>query len=275
MERSLGLMCGAGPQPARMADDARRRGWRVLAFTFDEGSTVAGHADLVVPAGIAELGAVLGRLEGEGIADVLFSGRFSMPAVLRVGPAADALFRGFEAQAGSRSGGPLVTAIITTLAARGVAVLDQRDFVGDWLVGAGSWARRPPTETEWAEARAGLSLARTIAAARIGQTVVMRHGAVVAVEAVEGTTEAVRRGADLAGAGALVVKAVAPDHDYRFDAPAVGPETVAAAAAGGVAVIALEAGRVLLLERTESLSIADGAGIAVIGLEGSRDRERA
>jgi DUF1009 family protein len=257
-----------------MADEARRRGWRVLAFAFDDGSTVAGHADAVVPARIAELGAVLGRLEAEGVADVLFSGRFSMPDVLRVG-AADALFRGFEAQAGSRSGGLLVTAIITTLAARGVAVLDQRDFAGDWLVAAGSWARRPPTEAEWAEARAGLSLARTIAAARIGQTVVMRHGAVVAVEAVEGTTAAVRRGADLAGAGALVIKAVAPDHDYRFDAPAVGPETVAAAAAGGVAVIAVEAGRVLLLERAESLAIADGAGMAVIGLAGSRGGERA
>lgn len=269
MERPLGLMCGAGTLPARMADEARRRGWRVVAFTFDESSKVAAHADTVVPARIAELGAVLGRLEGEGIANVLFSGRFSMPDVLRVGPSADALFRGFEAQARSRSGGPLVGAIISTLAARGVAVLDQRDFVGDWLIGAGAWSARRPTDAERDEARAGLSVARMIAAAGVGQTVVVRHGAVVAVEAVEGTTEAVRRGAGLAGAGAVVIKAVAPDHDYRFDAPAVGPETVAAAAAGGVAVIALEAGRVLLFERAESLRVADAAGIAVIGLDGS------
>lgn len=201
MERSLGLMCGAGMLPARMADEARRRGWRVVAFTFGEVAGVADRVDTVVPARIAELGAVLERLAPEGIASVLFSGRFSMPDVLRVG------------------------------------------------------------------GRAGLSVARTIARTRIGQTVVIRHGAVVAVEAVEGTTETVRRGAALGGRGAVVVKAVAPDHDYRFDAPAVGPETLAAAADGGVALIAIEANRVLLFDRAESLRLADAAGIAVVGID--------
>ena len=190
-----------------------------------------------------------------------------MPAVLRVGAAADGTFRGFEARAQSRSGAAFVDAIIATLAARGVAVLDQRDFVGDWLVGPGCCTTRQPTEAEWSDARSGLAAARMIAAARIGQTVVVRHGAVVAVEAVEGTTETVRRGAALAGPGTVIVKAVAPDHDYRFDAPAVGPETLAAAAAAGVAVIAIEANRVLLFDRAEALHLADAAGIAVIGID--------
>jgi hypothetical protein len=260
-------MCGAGVLPARMADEARRRGWRVVAFTFDAAATVAARADTVVPSRIAELDVVLDRLVGEGIESVLFSGRFSMPDVLRVDPVADATFRGFESRARSRSGALFVDAIIGTLAARGVEVLDQRDFVGDWLVGPGRCSARPPTEAEWSDARAGLSAARMIAAARIGQTVVVRHGAVVAVEAVEGTTETVRRGAALGGPGAVVVKAVAPDHDYRFDAPAVGPETFAAAAAGGVAAVAIEARRVLLFDRAEAVRIADAAGIAVVGID--------
>lgn len=270
MERTLGLMCGAGALPARMAGEARRRGWRVVAFTFDgaPGVVVVDRAEAVVPSRIAELGAVLARLEAERISSVLFSGRFSMPDVLRVGAVADATFQSFEAQARSRSGAPFVDAIITTLGALGVEVLDQRDFVGDWLVGAGCWSARTPTDAEWRDARSGLEAARLVAGARIGQTVVVRHGAVVAVEAVEGTTEAVRRGAALGGPGAVVVKAVAPDHDYRFDAPAVGPETVAAAAEGGIAVVAIEAGRVLLFDRPETLRIADAAGIAVIGVDG-------
>jgi UDP-2,3-diacylglucosamine hydrolase len=267
MERSLGLMCGAGVLPARMADEARRRGWRVIAFTFDGDGGLGDRADAVVPSRIAELNVVLDRLVRDGIASVLFSGRFSMPDVLRVGAAADATFRGFEARAQSRSGAAFVDAIIATLAARGIAVLDQRDFVGDWLVGPGCCTARQPTEAEWSDARWGLAAARMLAAARIGQTVVVRHGAVVALEAVEGTTETVRRGAALGGPGTVVVKAVAPDHDYRFDAPAVGPETLAAAAAGGVASIAIEANRVLLFDRPESLRIADAAGIAVIGID--------
>ena len=267
MERSLGLMCGAGVLPARMADEARRRGWRVVAFTFDGDGGLGDRADAVVPSRIAELHVVLDRLVRDRITSVLFSGRFSMPDVLRVGAAADAAFRGFEARARSRSGAAFVDAIIATLAARGVAVLDQRDFVGDWLVGPGCCTARQPTEAEWSDARSGLSVARMIAAARIGQTVVIRHGAVIAVEAVEGTTETIRRGSALAGPGAVIVKAVAPDHDYRFDAPAVGPETLAAAAAGGVAAVAVEAGRVLLFDRAEAVRIADAAGIAVVGLD--------
>ena len=269
MERALGLMCGAGALPARMADEARRRGWRVVAFTFDGSGVAEGtvRAETVVPSRIAELGAVLARLQAERISSVLFSGRFSMPDVLRVGAVADATFRSFEAQARSRSGGPFVDAIITTLGTLGVEVLDQRDFVGDWLVGAGCWSARTPTDAEWRDARSGLEAARLVAGAGIGQTVVVRHGAVVAVEAVEGTTEAVRRGAALAGPGAVVVKAVASEHDYRFDAPAIGPETLSAAAAGGVAVVAIEANRVLLFDRPETLRIADAAGIAVVGVD--------
>ena len=268
MERSLGLMCGAGVLPARMAEHARRRGWRVVAFTFDEAPGVADRADTVIAARIVELGAVLERVTAEGIASVLFSGRFSMPAVLRVGNAADATFRGVEALARSRSGAAFVDAIIAMLAGHGVTVLDQRDFVGDWLVAAGPCSARAATDAEWSDARAGLALARTMASARVGQTVVIRHGAVVAVEAVEGTTEAVRRGAALGGPGAVVVKAVAPDHDYRFDAPAIGPETLAVAAEGGVAAVAVEAGRVMLFERAQALRLADAASIAVMGIDG-------
>ena len=268
MERSLGLMCGAGALPARMADEARRRGWRVLAFAFDDASALAPHAERVVEARIDALAPVLMTLQAERVSAVLFSGRFSMPDVLRVG-APDATFQRFEALANSRSGASFVDAIISTMGALGVEVLDQRDFVGDWLAGPGCWSARAPTEAEWRDARSGLEAARLIAGARIGQTVVVRHGAVVAVEAVEGTTAAVRRGAALGGRGTVVVKAVAPEHDYRFDAPAVGPETLSAAAEGGVAVVALEANRVLLFDRPETLRIADAAGIAVIGVESS------
>src|SRR5207249_980010 len=83
--------------------------------------------------------------------------------------------------------------------------------------------RRAPTDAEWADVRRGLSVARLVADAGIGQAVVIKHGAVTAVEATEGTTETIRRGLAQAGAGAVVVKAAAREHDYRFDTPGVGP----------------------------------------------------
>ena len=105
------------------------------------------------------------------------------------------------------------------------------------------------------------------AEARVGQTVVVRRGAVSAVEAIEGTTETVRRGTALSGAGAVVVKAVACAHDFRFDIPAIGPDTLEAAAAGGATAVAVEAGRVLVLDAEATIRCADAAGIALVSAD--------
>ncbi|MBM4441772.1 MAG: UDP-2,3-diacylglucosamine diphosphatase LpxI, partial [Candidatus Rokubacteria bacterium] len=263
MEQTLGLMCGAGALPARMAETARRRGWRVAAFTFDAPDAVRPFAERVVPARLDQIGAVLAALQADRITSVLFSGRFSMGEVVRADAAgADAFARTVGERAGSRIDAALAGTLIATLAGFGIEVLDQRPFFDDALAGAGVWSTRAPTDAEAGDIRRGLAVARMIADARVGQTVVVRHGAVVAVEAVEGTTEAIRRGAANAGPGAVVVKAVARDHDYRFDVPAIGLETLEAAARGGIAVIAVEAGRVAVLDRAALTTAADAADVA-------------
>jgi DUF1009 family protein len=149
----------------------------------------------------------------------------------------------------------------------GIEVLDQRRFLGDWIGRSGCWSSRAPTDTEWADVQRGLRVARLVADAGVGQAVVVKLGAVTAVEATEGTTETIRRGLAQAGPGAVVVKAVAREHDYRFDTPGVGPETIEAAASGGAKVLAVEAERVLVLDRDECLRIANQAGMALVGVE--------
>jgi DUF1009 family protein len=268
MEQTLGLMCGAGALPARMADEARRRGWRVLAFAFDDPAPLAARADRVVPARIDTLGPVLMTLHAEGVSAVLFSGRFSMGEIVRTDAArADDASRGFSERAGSRIDAALAATVIATLAGLGIEVLDQRPFFGDSLAAAGTWSARAPSDAEWSDIKRGAFVARAMADAHIGQTVVVRHGAVTAVEAVEGTTEAVRRGTTHAGAGAVIVKVAARDHDYRFDVPAIGLETLRAAVAGGAAVLAVEAGRVVALDREHLVREADAAGLALVGIE--------
>jgi DUF1009 family protein len=112
----------------------------------------------------------------------------------------------------------------------------------------------------------GLDLAREMAGRGVGQTVVLRAGSVAAVEAMEGTDEAVRRGLALAGRGAVVAKSPGPAHDYRLDVPTVGADTVERCAAGGAAVLALAAGRVLLLDRERVEAEAARAGMSVVGV---------
>ena len=264
MEQSLGLICGAGVLPARMALEARRQGWRVVAFTFAGGGP-GGHADRTIASRVSEVGSVLEALRAEGVSAVLFSGRFSMRDLLEA-RGVDSTFVDITTRAGSLIDVRLFGVLVGMLGDLGIRVLDQRAFVGDWLGGPGCWSARGPTESEWRDIRRGLEVGRLVADARIGQTVVVRQGAVTAVEAVEGTTEAIRRGAALGGPGAVVVKSVASDHDYRLDAPTIGPETIEAAAAGGVAVVAVEAHRVFILEKDEAVRRADAAGVALVSV---------
>jgi DUF1009 family protein len=278
VERSLALMCGAGVLPARMASEARRQGWRVVAFRFGEAPNLDVHADLVIPSRFTEVGPVLAALQREGISAALFSGKFWMRDLLRAETAdGDAAAVRLEAEAQARSDPRLAGVVLATLNGLGVEVLDQRCFVGDWLSRAGCWSARTPTPAEWDDIDAGFRAARALADHAIGQTVVIKRGAITAVEAVEGTTETIRRGTALAGAAAVIVKSVARDHDYRFDLPAVGPETIEAVAAGRASVLAFEAGRVLLVESEATVQRADAAGIALVGASGDdrhRDDER-
>lgn len=262
-------MCGAGTLPARMAAEARRQGWRVIAFAFGDADGVAAHAHRVVPSRIAEMAPVVATLAAEGVTDVVFSGKFWMGDLLRT-DAVDDVHAGMWAHAGALLDRNIVAAIETTLAGLGATLLDQRAFLGDWLAPAGCSTARRPTEEEWADVRRGFDAARLAAEASIGQTVVVRRGAVSAVEAIEGTTEAIRRGTALSGRGAVIVKATAPAHDFRFDVPAIGVDTLEAAAAGGATVVAVETDRVLIIERPTTVRRADAAGVALVSTHDGR-----
>lgn len=268
MERTLAVMCGAGALPALVAARARAEGWRVVAFTFDGASDLTVHAERLIPSRLREFGPILSGLKDEGVTAAVLVGQFAMTDVLKTrAAAADEAALSLQDRAGSRIDSRLVEGIIALFAGVGVEVLDQRRFLGDLVPAAGCWSRREPTTSEWSEIRRGLSLARAIADASIGQTVVLRYGAVAAVEAVEGTTEAIRRGTALVGAGAVIVKATARTHDYRFDTPTIGPETVSTAAAGGAAVLAVEAGRVAILDHDAAVRAADAAGLSLLSVD--------
>jgi len=133
-------------------------------------------------------------------------------------------------------------------------------------MGVGTLTSREPAPGEWEEIRAGFALARRLAEHGIGQTVVRSRGVTLAVEAAEGTDETIRRGVKLAGRGAIVVKAVAEGHDFRFDIPTIGPATIAAMADGGATALAVDGGKVLLVDREEAVRTADRAGIAMVSV---------
>jgi len=265
VERSLGLMAGAGVLPGRAAAEARRRGWRVAAFAFEEAQGLAEAADELIPSRITDIQAVLAGLAARRVGAAVFVGKFSKAQVFsQVGRTDEAGRR--MAQLGL-SDAALGQMVVAALKGIGVEVLDQREFLGPWMITAGTLTARSPSSEEWEEIRAGFGLARHLASWAVGQTVVRARGVTVAVEAAEGTDETIRRGTRLAGPGAVVVKAVAPAHDYRFDVPTIGPATLEAMAAGAASTLAVDSGKLLLVDRNEVIRLADRAGIALVSVD--------
>ena len=264
MERRLAVMAGAGVLPGQAAAEATRQGWRVVALTFDHAVGLDGHVERIVPSSLTDVQAVLRTLTDEGIQAALFVGKFWKQRLFdKVGEADEA---GLRLARGGFSDETLASMVVTTLSGMGIEVLDQRAFLSSWMMEAGTLTSREPTPAEWEEIRVGFALARQIAGFGIGQTVVRSRGVTLAVEAAEGTDETIRRAARLAGRGAVVVKAVAADHDFRFDVPTVGATTLEAMAECGATALAVDGGKTLLVDRDAAVRTAERAGIAVVGL---------
>lgn len=260
----LGLIAGGGRLPGILATAARSRGHRLVAIVVERGEHDAPlPADVVHAAGPGEMSRIVEILRGAGVHRVLLAGRVSRARLVGEG---DSVFRERLDSLGDRGDQTVFRQVVVDLFSRaGIVVASLLEFVSHLLVAEGVLTRRSPTADEWEDVRAGLRLARGIATLDLGQTVVVKRGVVLAVEAAEGTDETIRRGGRFAR-GVVAAKAARPDQDERFDLPAAGLGTVQALADAGGSVLAMEAGRTLLLDRPECLEAADRAGIAVVGI---------
>jgi DUF1009 family protein len=162
----------------------------------------------------------------------------------------------------------LLRGVAGELESEGIAVVDSTLFLAALLTPAGPLTAREPSPAQWRDIEYGLTVAKGIGAFDIGQTVVVKSRIVLAVEALEGTDAALRRGGALARGGAVAVKVSKPQQDLRFDIPAVGPATIAVCREAGVAVLALEADKTLLLERDTLLRDAAAAEMVIVGVCG-------
>jgi hypothetical protein len=148
---------------------------------------------------------------------------------------------------------------------RGIELLDSTVFLQPLLARPGQLGSRAPTAEEAADLAFGYATADRIAGADIGQTIVVKDRAVVAIEAMEGTDETIARAGRLAGPGTRVVKVAKPGQDMRFDVPVVGVATIEAMTRAGATAVSLDAGRTLLIDGEAVVAAADAAGIAVFG----------
>jgi hypothetical protein len=270
---TLGLLAGNGKLPAELAASARRAGWRVVALALRElaDSALAQHVDALEWAHLGDFGRMLDWLRAAGAEDVVLAGKVPKAFLWERRDAVRPDARALAALAtlGDRKDDSLSGMVVRVLEAEGLRVRSQLELAPDLCAPAGAFGRKEATPEQERDIAFAWPVAKALGALDIGQSVVVQGGAVLALEAVEGTDAAIERGCALADArrGVVVVKVAKPKQDLRFDVPTIGFATVRTLAKGGGGALAVEAGVTLVLEREALVAEADAQGIALLGVD--------
>ena len=263
----IGLIAGNGRFPIIFADNARRLGYHVSAVAH-EGETepeLAGHVDRIHWIKIGQLNKLIKAFKEDGVHQAVMLGGIKKTHVFTT-LRPDFRTLALATRLALWKDDDILRELAKELEREGIVICESTFGLEGILVEEGTLTSRTPSEKEWEDIRYGWEVAHEIGRLDIGQCVVIKDRVVVAVEAVEGTDEAIKRGGLLVKEGAVVVKRSKPQQDLRFDLPAVGPRTIEVMASVKSSVLAVEAGRTILLDREIMLDKARTARIAIVGI---------
>ena len=267
-DKRIGLIAGNGRFPIIFADNAKKMGYFVsaVAHVGEAEPELAQHVDSIHWVKIGQLNKLINAFKSDNVQRAVMLGGVKKTHVfttVRPDLRALALF----ARVALWRDDDILREIAAEIEGEGITICESTFGLEGILVEEGTLASREPSKKEWDDIRYGWEMAYEIGRLDIGQCVVIKDKVVVAVEAVEGTDGAIKRGGELAKDGAVVVKRCKPQQDLRFDLPAIGPRTIEVMASVNAKVLAVEAGRTVMLDRDILLEKAREAGIAVIGIK--------
>lgn len=267
---TIGLIAGMGELPRAVASGAKRMGYRVVAIALKPpgNESLRAVVDDFHKVHIGRLGRLIALLKELSITEAVMAGKVPKDLLYKnrkiIFPDLKALklLRSLK----NRSDDTIMHAVVRELEKEGIRLLQTTTFTGDLMAPKGVLTDIAPSEEEWRDIRFGWEIARKIGSTDIGQAVVVKDRAVMAIEAIEGTDEAIKRGGGLAGGGAVVIKVSKPQQDMRFDVPVVGIDTLHAMKEVRARVLALEAGKCIIIDREEFIIEAEKRGITVVGI---------
>lgn len=267
--KHIGLIAGNGRFPLLFAREARARGVHITAVAHrgETDEAIDGEVDHVVWIRVGQLGKLLRVLRRAGVERAVMAGGIDkVRSLTQIRPdLRGMLFLRRQMMSGGQGDDSLLRALADELAREGITVVPSTTFLENLLATAGRIAGPKPSAQALLDIRTGFRVLAALGSVDVGQSVVVERGVVLAVEAVEGTDEAVRRAGGLGRGGAVVVKAAKEGQDLRFDVPAAGPRTIATMAEARASVLAVEAGTTLLVDRDDFIQAANVAGVAVVG----------
>jgi DUF1009 family protein len=264
--QKLGLIAGNGKFPVLFARAAKLKGIKVVAAGI-RGDTEFYFSFLVdrfAWFNPGELKKLFSFFKTEDIHQVIMAGQVNPKNLFDSKVTMDQEFKALFAALSDRKADTIFKAVAERLEANGMELLDSTILLEDFLAPKGTLTKRAPTILELEDIQFGFTIAKLMGGIDIGQTVVVKEKAIVAIEAMEGTDRAILRGCSIAQTGAVVVKTSKPKQDNRFDVPVIGPKTIRTMAKGQGGCLAIEAGKTLIIEKDETLRIANRAGICIV-----------
>jgi DUF1009 family protein len=266
----LGIIAGNGEFPLILARSARQLGTgRIVAAAFD-GETnpeIDGAVDEIAWVKLGQLKKLIEVFTSRGVKRAVMAGGIT-PSNLFKNLRLDLRMTTVALRLKERNAETIFGAIAAEMAKDGVELIDPRPFLGDSVPQVGVLTRHQLTKEQQEDVAFGLRIAKAVSALDIGQTVVVKKGTVLAVEGFEGTDECIRSGGALAGekGDAVIVKGSKPSQDFRFDIPCVGQKTIESCLAAKISVMAMEAGRSLLLGKEKLLKSAGEVGLSLVAV---------
>ena len=268
----LGIIAGRGIYPRLLAESARKQGVSYLfavAFKQETDSAIEQVVDKVAWLRLGQLEAMLNAMAASGVKQAVMAGQITPTHLFSILP--DRRMLQLLGQLRIRNAETIFGTIAEELKAHGIELLPAYMFMESAMPHAGQLSRHVPTDEQQNDIDLGFKVAKATSGLEIGQTVVIKQGTILAVEAFEGTDEAMLRAARLGGQGVVVVKVAKKGHDMRFDIPAIGMQTMKVLKKIKASVLAIEANRTILLEREKLIHRADNIGLCLCAVDVKED----
>ena len=266
---TIGLIAGKSDFPLLFAKAAKAKGVRIVAVGI-EGETrpeAEKFVDKFYWVKLGELSRVLEIFKAEGIKKAVMAGGITKSRIFNEALKIDGLMKSILVKALDKKDDTLLSMITATLRSSGIELLDSTLFLEDLLPKEGILTKAKPGAIQEEDIKFGAKMAREIAGLDIGLAVFVKDKAVIAVEDIEGTDALIRRGGRLAGAGGVIIKAARPKQNMRFDIPVIGPQTIRSMAEVKAGCLAIEAKKTLIIDKEETVALADKNGISIIAVK--------
>jgi hypothetical protein len=275
----IGLLAGWGRYPIVVADALRSQGHQVYCLAIKD------HADPALrarcqhwqPQGLAKLGAAIRYFHRHGVTQATMAGKIHKVLIFRKyhwlrhlpdWKFVQTFYPHWITKTKDRKDDTILGTIVATFAREGIQFAPATDYAPELLVRAGNLTKRVPSAYQWKDIQFGWHLAKELGRVDVGQSVAVKGLAVLAVEAVEGTDECIRRAGHLCPSGGFtVVKVAKPQQDMRFDVPTIGPGTIQTLIEAGASALAIEAGKTIVLDQEEVVRLADRHQLAIVAVE--------